>query len=247
MILINISNLSKTYHTPTKEVLALEDINLDVYSGEILGIVGSSGCGKSTLLNILTNLDKPDKGIIRANKKIVIGYMMQNDALLPWLSVYDNAILGLKLKKILTKENIEYVNTLLKKYGLYDFKDEYPSSLSGGMRQRLSLIRTLAIRPNILLLDEPFSKLDIDSRITISDDVYKIIRELKITTILISHDIGEAVSLSDRVVVLTQRPGKIKKIYDINILEEEIPSERRNTEKFYKLYQMIWSDFDHVS
>lgn len=247
MILINISNLSKTYHTPTKEVLALEDINLDVYHGEILGIVGSSGCGKSTLLNILTNLDKPDKGIIRANKKIVIGYMMQNDALLPWLSVYDNAILGLKLKKILTKENIEYVNTLLKKYGLYDFKDEYPSSLSGGMRQRLSLIRTLAIRPNILLLDEPFSKLDIDSRITISDDVYKIIRELKITTILISHDIGEAVSLSDRVVVLTQRPGKIKKIYDINILEEEIPSERRNTEKFYKLYQMIWSDFDHVS
>lgn len=247
MILINISNLSKTYHTPTKEVLALEDINLDVYYGEILGIVGSSGCGKSTLLNILTNLDKPDKGIIRANKKIVIGYMMQNDALLPWLSVYDNAILGLKLKKILTKENIEYVNTLLKKYGLYDFKDEYPSSLSGGMRQRLSLIRTLAIRPNILLLDEPFSKLDIDSRITISDDVYKIIRELKITTILISHDIGEAVSLSDRVVVLTQRPGKIKKIYDINILEEEIPSERRNTEKFYKLYQMIWSDFDHVS
>ncbi len=247
MILINISNISKTYHTPTKEVIALDDLNFTINEGEILGIVGTSGCGKSTLLNILTNLEKSDRGSITSSKSIVIGYMMQNDALLPWLNVYDNAILGLKLKKITTKDNLAYVDNLLKKYGLYEFKNEYPNSLSGGMRQRVALIRTLAIRPNILLLDEPFSKLDIDSRITISDDVYKIIKELGITTVLISHDIAESISLSDRIIVLTKRPGKIKNIYEVNINEETIPSKRRNSEYFLELYQTIWGDIDHVS
>ena len=137
--------------------------NID--EGKILGIIGTSGCGKSTLFNIITKLEKPTSGYIKENKKLKIGYMMQTDALLPWLTVYENAILGLKLKKILTKENIEYVNSLLKKYGLFEFSSEYPNNLSGGMRQRVALIRTLAIKPNILLLDEPFSKLDIDSRI----------------------------------------------------------------------------------
>ena len=247
MILINVSNISKTYHTPTKEVIALDDLNFTISEGEILGIVGTSGCGKSTLLNILTNLEKSDRGSITSSKSIVIGYMMQNDALLPWLNVYDNAILGLKLKKITTKDNLAYVDNLLKKYGLYEFKNEYPNSLSGGMRQRVALIRTLAIRPNILLLDEPFSKLDIDSRITISDDVYKIIKELGITTVLISHDIAESISLSDRIIVLTKRPGKIKNIYEVNINEETIPSKRRNSEYFLELYQTIWGDIDHVS
>ncbi len=247
MILINVSNISKTYHTPTKEVIALDDLNFTINEGEILGIVGTSGCGKSTLLNILTNLEKADRGSITSSKSIVIGYMMQNDALLPWLNVYDNAILGLKLKKITTKDNLAYVDNLLKKYGLYEFKNEYPNSLSGGMRQRVALIRTLAIRPNILLLDEPFSKLDIDSRITISDDVYKIIKELGITTVLISHDIAESISLSDRIIVLTKRPGKIKNIYEVNINEETIPSKRRNSEYFLELYQTIWGDIDHVS
>lgn len=137
MILINVSNISKTYHTPTKEVIALDDLNFTINEGEILGIVGTSGCGKSTLLNILTNLEKSDRGRITSSKSIVIGYMMQNDALLPWLNVYDNAILGLKLKKITTKDNLAYVDNLLKKYGLYEFKNEYPNSLSGGMRQRV--------------------------------------------------------------------------------------------------------------
>ena len=247
MILINVSNISKTYHTPTKEVIALDDLNFTINEGEILGIVGTSGCGKSTLLNILTNLEKSDRGSITSSKSIVIGYMMQNDALLPWLNVYDNAILGLKLKKITTKDNLAYVDKQKKKYGLYEFKNEYPNSLSGGMRQRVALIRTLAIRPNILLLDEPFSKLDIDSRITISDDVYKIIKELGITTVLISHDIAESISLSDRIIVLTKRPGKIKNIYEVNINEETIPSKRRNSEYFLELYQTIWGDIDHVS
>lgn len=247
MKLINITNLSKTYHTKEKEILSIDDISLDINESEILSIVGPSGCGKSTLLNILTQLEKPSKGEIRENKPIIIGYMMQNDALLSWLTVRNNALLGLKLQHKLNKENINYVDGLLKKYDLYEFKDSYPNNLSGGMRQRLALIRTLAIKPNILLLDEPFSKLDIDSRITISDDVYRIIRELNITTILISHDIAEAISLSDRIIVLSKRPAKIKKTYEINLTEYDSPSLKRRTPEFNELYNMIWSDIDHVS
>ena len=229
MNLINIVSLCKKYHTPTKEIIALDNITFNIEEGKILGIIGTSGCGKSTLFNIITKLEKPTSG-----------YMMQTDALLPWLTVYENAILGLKLKKILTKENIEYVNSLLKKYGLFEFSSEYPNNLSGGMRQRVALIRTLAIKPNILLLDEPFSKLDIDSRIKISDDVYKIIKELKITAVIISHDIMEGITLCDSLVVLTPRPGKIKKIVKLE-KEEKLPSELRKESYISKLYEDIWN------
>lgn len=247
MNLIKLKNISKIYHTPTKEIKALDNISFSIKKHEILGIVGTSGCGKSTLLNLITKLEMPSSGSIEENDKLVIGYMMQNDALLPWLTVYENCILGLKLKKILTKENIEYVNNLLTKYGLIDFKNEYPKNLSGGMRQRVALIRTLAIKPNILLLDEPFSKLDIDSRITISDDVYKIIKELNITTIIISHDISETITLCDRVIVLSNRPGKIKNIYLTDYNTSLLPSEKRNTKVFTYLYKVIWGDIDHVT
>ena len=239
MNLINVVSLSKIYHTPTKEVVALENITFDIEKNSILGIIGMSGCGKSTLFNIITKLEFPTSGYIRENQKLVIGYMMQTDALLPWLTVYENAILGLKLKKMVNKESIEYVNTLLKKYGLFDFKNEYPSNLSGGMRQRLALIRTLAIKPNILLLDEPFSKLDIDSRIKISDDVYKIIKELNITTVIISHDIMEGITLYDKLIILTPRPGKIKKIITLK-KEDKLPSEIRKENYITKLYDDIW-------
>ena len=239
MNLINVVSLSKKYHTPTKEVVALEDITFDIEKNSILGIIGMSGCGKSTLFNIITKIESPTSGYIRENQKLVIGYMMQTDALLPWLTVYENAILGLKLKKMVNKESIEYVNTLLKKYGLFDFKNEYPRNLSGGMRQRLDLIRTLAIKPNILLLDEPFSKLDIDSRIKISDDVYKIIKELNITTVIISHDIMEGITLCDKLIILTPRPGKIKKIITLK-KEDKLPSEIRKENYITKLYDDIW-------
>ena len=247
MNLINIKNLSKTYHTKTKEIKAIDNITLNIKEHEIIGIVGASGCGKSTLLNILTHLEKPTSGSIIENKELVIGYMMQTDALLPWLTVYENCILGLKLKKMNSKENIDYVNNLLTKFGLIEFKNEYPNNLSGGMRQRVALIRTLAIKPNILLLDEPFSKLDIDSRITISDDVYKIIKDLKITTILISHDISETITLCDRVVVLTSRPANIKNIYCINYNNDLLPSEKRTSMLFSYLYKEIWGDIEHVT
>ncbi len=245
MNLINITNLTKIYHTPTKEIKALDNISLNIEENKIISIIGPSGCGKSTLLNLITKTELPSEGSIRNNRKLTIGYMMQNDALLPWLTVYENACLGLELKDIKDTDALEYVNNLLKKYELYDFKDEYPDNLSGGMRQRLALIRTLAIKPNILLLDEPFSKLDVETRKNISDDVFKIIKELKITAILITHDIEEALSLSDDVILLTKRPGRIKAIYKLNFLEKVLPSERRKDEFFNTLYEDMWSNIDH--
>ena len=242
---LEISHLYKTYYTELGCVDALKDVNLEVKEGEILGIVGSSGCGKSTLLSIISKLDKESSGKIKSSKEdYVVGYMLQEDALFPWLTILDNAILGLKIKKINTKENIEYVKKLLEMYGLKDFINKYPSSLSGGMKQRVSLIRTLAIRPDILLLDEPFSKLDLITRLDISDDVYNIIKKEKKTTIIISHDIGECVSLCDRVAIMSKRPGTIKNVYNINLLNKSIPSKNRLDEKFYYYYDILWKDID---
>lgn len=245
MNLINICNLSKTYHTLTKEIKALENITYNIEENKIISVVGPSGCGKSTLLNLITELEKPSEGYIRNNRDLTIGYMMQSSALLPWMTVFDNACLGLDIKKIHNEDSIKYVNDLLKKYDLYDFKDEYPNNLSGGMKQRLALIRTLAIKPNILLLDEPFSKLDIETRKNISNDVYKIIKELNITTILITHDIEEALSLSNDIIILTKRPGKIKAVYKLNFDENILPNERRKDEIFNILYDDIRSNIDY--
>lgn len=245
MDLINISNLSKIYHTTTKEIKALDNITYNIKDNKIISIVGPSGCGKSTLLNLITKSETETSGFIRNNKDLTIGYMMQSSALLPWKTVFDNACLGLDIKKIKNEDSIEYVNNLLKKYDLYDFKDEYPNNLSGGMKQRLALIRTLAIKPNILLLDEPFSKLDIETRKNISNDVYKIIKELNITTILITHDIEEALSLSDEVIILSKRPGRIKAVYKLNFDENTLPIDRRKDAIFDILYDDIWSNIDH--
>ena len=242
---IDIKNLSKTYYTKLGCVEALKDVNISVKNGEILGIIGNSGCGKSTLLSILAKLDKCSSGeIISKKKDYVVGYMLQNDALFPWLNILDNATLGLKIKGIKTKENIEYTKKLLENYGLKDFMYRYPNSLSGGMKQRVALIRTLAIKPDILLLDEPFSKLDLITRLDISDDVYKIIKEMNITTIIISHDIAECISLCDRVAVMTKRPGSIKNIYEINLLNKKTPSKNRIDEKFYYYYDILWKEID---
>lgn len=239
MKLISISNLTKNYHTKTKEIEAIDNISFDINDNEIVSIIGPSGCGKSTILNILTNIDKPSSGKIEKKDNLKIGYMMQNDCLLPWLTVFENATLGLKLKSIKNKDNIDYVNSLLEKYGLKEFANEYPRNLSGGMRQRLALIRTLAIKPDILFLDEPFSKLDYTTRLSISDDVFKIIRELNISAILITHDIKEALMLSDRIIVLSKRPAIIK---DIITLEnnDTLPSEKERTNNYEEITNSIW-------
>ena len=243
--ILSIKKLSKTYVTKLGSIEALKNVNLDIKEGETLGILGNSGCGKSTLLSILAKLENKTSGEVNCIKKdYVVGYMLQNDALFPWLTILDNATLGLKIKKIKTKENINYVKKLLETYGLKDFMNKYPSSLSGGMKQRVALIRTLAIKPDILLLDEPFSKLDMITRLNISNDVFKILKKEKITTIIISHDIAECISLCDRVAIMSKRPGTIKRIYNINLMNPTIPSKNRQDEKFYYYYDILWKDID---
>ncbi len=192
--ILSIKNLSKTYHTVNGEIKAIEDISLDVNEGEFIAIVGSSGCGKSTLLTILASLDTLTSGEFKFNKKNPkIGYMLQDDALFPWLNILDNTLIGLNIMKMRTKENVEYAKNLLETYGLKDFLNKYPDELSGGMRQRVALIRTLAIKPDILLLDEAFSALDYQTRLAVSDDVYKIIKQENKTAIMVTHDLAEVI------------------------------------------------------
>lgn len=242
--ILEVKNLCKKYNTKNGEVTAIEDISFDVDEGEFVCIVGSSGCGKSTLLNILAGLDELTSGQITINDNAKIGYMLQEDALFSWLNILDNACLGLEITHQKTKENIEYVKELLKKYGLEDFMFKYPNQLSGGMRQRIALIRTLALKPDILMLDEPFSALDYVSRLMVSDDVYDIIKKEKKTAIMITHDIAEAVSLANRVIVLSKRPAKIKNIYTIEFETRKSPMENRQAKEFAKYYDSLWKDLD---
>ena len=242
MNILKIKNLKKTYHTKENEFLAVDNFSFDLKEGEFVAIVGPSGCGKSTILSILCGLDKPSNGQIIYNENLNFGYMLQSDNLFNWLTVYKNCTLGLEIKKI---ENKKYVENLLKTYGLWEFKDTYPASLSGGMRQRVSLIRTLATNPDILLLDEPFSALDYQTRLAVSDDVYKIIKKEKKSAIMVTHDIGEAISMADRIIVLSNRPSTIKKIYMINLVNKTSPIENRNDKNFSYYYDLIWKDLDY--
>ncbi len=240
-----IKDLTKTYHSKDGETLAIKDLNLNIKEGEFLAIVGPSGCGKSTLLSILSNLEKKSNGnIIFPKKELNIGYMLQEDTLFPWLNILNNSLLGLKVQKKLTKENKRKVLKLLEVYGLKDFIKKYPNSLSGGMRQRVALIRTLAINPDILLLDEPFSALDYQTRLAVSDDVWKIIKKEKKTTIMITHDIAEAISMADRVIVLSDRPAKVKSIYPITLTNSTTPINNRKCQEFNTYYDTIWKDID---
>ena len=177
MDILKVKNLKKIYHTKKNEILAVDNFSLNLKQGEFVAIVGPSGCGKSTILSILCGLDKASEGKIEIDKNLKYGYMLQSDNLFEWRTIYKNCLLGLELENKLTKENIKYVNKLLDTYGLKEFKKSYPSNLSGGMRQRASLIRTLATKPDILFLDEPFSALDYQTRLAVSDDVYKIIKK----------------------------------------------------------------------
>ncbi len=241
--ILTINDLSKRFHTPEGEIEAIKNISFDVYENEIIGIVGSSGCGKSTLLNILAELEEKTDGQIIKNGH-TFSYMLQSDALLPWLNVLDNACLGLEIKNIKTKENIEYVEKLLINFGLEQFLDAYPDSLSGGMRQRVALVRTLATKPDIILLDEPLSALDYVTRLTISDDIYKLLKSTNVTTILISHDIAECVSMCDRIIVLSKRPSIVKKIIKIDLQDKKLPSENRKDKLFNHYYDLVWGDLD---
>ena len=242
--LLSIVNLSKVYHTKTDEILALEDVSFDVYNDEFISIVGPSGCGKSTILSILAGLTEKSNGKIIFHKNLSIGYMLQEDSLFSWRNILDNCLIGLEVTGKLTEENKEYVISLLKTYGLYEFKDMYPSSLSGGMRQRVALIRTLALKPDILLLDEPMSALDSQSRLAIGEDIYKIIKNEGKTAIMVTHDLSEALAMSDRVIVLSKRPAVIKNIYQIELNNRSTPINNRSASNFSSYYEKIWRDLD---
>jgi len=242
--ILKIKNLKKTYHSINGEIAAIKDITLNLNDGEFIAIVGPSGCGKSTLLSILSGLDEKSDGTIELQDK-KIGYMLQTDSLFEWRNILNNALLGLEINNNLTKENIEYTKNLLSKYGLKEFIYKKPSSLSGGMRQRVALIRTLASKPDILLLDEPFSALDYQSRLSVSNDVYEIIKKENKSAIMVTHDIAEAISMADRIIVLTNRPAKIKNIYEINLTNKSTPINNRKTKEFSYYYDLIWKDIDH--
>ena len=221
--ILKVENINKTYQAQNGEIVALKDISFDVKEGEYVSIIGPSGCGKSTLLSIIAGLEQKTSGQISIDKKI--GYMLQKDNLLEWRTILNNVLFGLEVQKAKTKENKEYVLELLKKYGLYEFKDKYPNQLSGGMRQRVALIRTLAIKPKILLLDEAFSALDYQTRL------------------MVTHDISEAISMSDRVIVLTERPATVKDIHTIDFeMENRTPLNCRESPKFSKYFNLLWKE-----
>lgn len=249
--LLAIDHMSYSYHSLEGETQALFDVSFDVKDGEFFAIVGPSGCGKSTLLSLIAGLITPSSGSIYINKKDIkssgknIGYMLQKDHLLDWRNTMNNVTLGLEIQNKLIDSSYVQINELLNTYGLITFKNSYPSELSGGMRQRAALIRTLLLEPDILLLDEPFSALDYQTRLEVSDDIWGIIRKEKKTAILITHDISEAISMSDRIAILSKRPGTIKKIIDVNLtLENRTPFAARSAPEFSDYFNLIWKELN---
>ena len=247
--ILEVKNIGKKYQNKEGEILALKNVNFRVKKGEFVSIIGPSGCGKSTLLSIIAGLEEKTTGEIYIEGEKVngisskIGYMLQRDCLLEWRNILSNTMFGLEVKGKNDNVNKEYVLELLKKYNLYEFKDKYPSELSGGMRQRVALIRTLAVKPKILLLDEAFSALDYQTRIMVTNDIYYILRKEKITAIIVTHDISEAISMSDRVLVLSKRPGTIKDIHKSKFgIENRTPIKCRESPKFSQYFNTLWKE-----
>lgn len=241
---IQLTHVDKSFYTDQGELLVLKDINLILKRGEILAILGPSGSGKSTILNILSNLLAPTSGEVKINGQI--GYMFQHDHLLEWRTIMDNVMIGLEIQKKLTAESKAKVERLLKIYGLWEFRNSFPRELSGGMRQRAALIRTLATNPDILLLDEPFSALDYQTRLMVSDDIYKILKNEHKEAILVSHDISEVISMADEVCVLSKRPATIKATYRIKltVAGEKTPLSSRKAPEFSDYFDVLWKELD---
>lgn len=244
---LEVQDLSYSYHSMDGETKALSNISFSVSAGEFLAVVGPSGCGKSTLLSLICGLLKASEGSVLIDGKPMetgdsrIGYMLQKDHLFEWRTIFSNACLGLEIQRNLDEEGRERVRRLLETYGLEDFADARPSELSGGMRQRAALIRTLALEPDILLLDEPFSALDYQTRLAVCDDISTIIREQKKTAILVTHDLSEAVSAADRILILTKRPGRVKDTITIKFPDNAgSPLLRRNCPEFSSYFNEVW-------
>ena len=244
--IVKVVNLTKNFYTKEGEMEVLKNISFTLHEGEILSLLGPSGSGKSTILNILTNLLEPTSGEVSI--KGTIGYMFQKDHLLEWRSIMDNITLGLEIMhKKNDKKSMERIERLLKTYGLWEFRNMYPKELSGGMRQRVALIRTLSVDPSILLLDEPFSALDYQTRLMVNDDVYKVIKNENKSVILVTHDISEAIALGDKVAVLSKRPSTIKNTYDIDLDlgGSKTPFKSRKVPAFQTYFDLLWKELDN--
>ena len=249
---LSLSQISYNYHTLQGETPAIKNISFNVNQGEFLAIVGPSGCGKSTLLHIIAGLLYPSEGSITMNEKPIsnsitdIGYMLQKDHLLEHRTIYKNILLGLEIHKKMTVQNLAKVDSLLKEYGLFDFRNSYPRQLSGGMRQRAALIRTLSLSPSLLLLDEPFSALDYQTRLKVSNDIGSILKKQPVTAILVTHDLSEAISMADRVLILSKRPGTVKKIVPIQFAKQPVsPEEARSMPEFTNYFNLIWKEIKY--
>lgn len=247
---VEMRNVSLTYHTPDGETQAIDDISLRVEQGEFVSIVGPSGCGKTSLLSMISGLVKPTTGTVFVNGHAVVGpnpavgYMLQQDHLFPWRTVLDNCTLGLEVQGKRTSASVQRVSEMLADYGLAEFANAFPAHLSGGMRQRVALVRTLALDPKVLLLDEPFSALDYQTRLQLQEEMSRILRRQRRTVVLVTHDIAEAVSMADRVVVLTRRPARLKRQYVIDLPERGSPVQVRESSDFSRYFRDIWRDLD---
>lgn len=246
--MLEFNNVTYLYQTKDSEIFALDKINFEIKEKDFVSIVGPSGCGKTTILSLSAGLLQPSSGNIYLdntpldikNKKV--GYMFQRDYLFEWRSIWKNITLGIEIQKPNEKEKkFEFAENLLKKYDLYSFRNKKPNQLSGGMRQRVALIRTLVMEPKLLLLDEPFSALDFQTRLKVCDDVYDIIKKEEKTAILVTHDISEAISMSDSIIVLTSRPAKVKDIVEIEI-KEKTPLKKREDNSFSGYFEKIWRE-----
>lgn len=248
--LVELIDVSLIYHEPYAETMAIKDLSLTIDRGEFVAIVGPSGCGKTSMLSLLAGLIKPSRGQALLDGRQVsstsdrIGYMLQRDHLLDWRTIEGNILLGLEVKHRCTAEARRKALNLMEKYGLADFRFHYPQQLSGGMRQKAALIRTLAFAPDLLLLDEPFSALDYQTRLTLADEVHSIIKQEGKTALLVTHDISEAISMSDRVLVFSQRPATIRSEHIIRLSREVPPLARRNLPGFKDYFDTIWKELD---
>lgn len=249
--ILTFNNVNFSYFSKSGETKAVENLNFSVESGEFLGIVGPSGCGKTTVLSLIAGLITPSSGeILLDGEKVVkpsakIGYMLQKDELFEWRKVLANVLIGLEINKTKDKNSEEKARLILSKYGLKNFENKYPSELSGGMRQRVALIRTLLLNPSILLLDEPFSALDFQTRLSVCNDVSNIIKSENKTAIFVTHDISEAISMCDRIIVLTSRPTTVKKIFTIDFDKSLTPLSRRNQPEFAEYFNLIWQEIQN--
>ncbi len=239
--ILRFSDVTYVYHTVRDETVAISHLSFSVDEGEFVAIIGPSGCGKSTLLSLAAGLLTPSSGSVTSRGSF--GYMLQKDHLFPWRTIEKNIFLPLEIKKNTSSEGRERAIGLAQKYGLGEFLKSYPAQLSGGMRQRAALIRTLATDPDVLLLDEPFSALDYQTRLCVTEDVANIIRSEKKTALLITHDISEAISLADRILVLSPRPARVSHAHELGFGETN-PLKRRERADFSTWFEVLWKELN---